>query len=210
MSLESRLAAAAAPAPDMARAAARRFAATAAADVAYARIDSPAGALVAARTPRGLVRLAYELDHGGLDAILGALAARLSPRIVEAPRRLDDVRRELDELFAGRRRAFDVPVDLALASPFGRRVLDACAAIPVGQTRTYREIAGAAGHPRAARAAGGALGANPVPIVVPCHRVVASGGGLGGYTGGLERKRLLLGLEGVRIGAGTSGPERAR
>jgi methylated-DNA-[protein]-cysteine S-methyltransferase len=167
------------------------------AEVAYARIDGPAGRLVAAATPRGLVRIAYELENGGLDAVLDAVAARLSPRIVEAPKRLDGVRRELDEYFEGRRRDFDLELDWGLVgSAFARRVLEAAIAIPYGSTSTYREVAGAAGSPNGFRAAGNALGANPIPIVVPCHRVLASGGGLGGYTGGLDRKRLLLGIEG--------------
>lgn len=170
------------------------------ADIAYAQVDTPAGRLVAARTEHGLVRLAYEDFNGGLDAVLEALAARLSPRIVEAPGRLDDTRRELDEYFAGRRREFDLPIDWALTTPFGRRVLQATAAIPFGRTSTYAAIAAAAGSPRGARPTGNALGANPIPIVVPCHRVLASGGGLGGYTGGLSRKELLLGIEGSAPG----------
>lgn len=170
------------------------------ADIAYALVDTPAGRLVAARTPRGLVRLAYEDHNGGTDVVLEALAARLSPRIVEAPARLDDTRRELDEYFAGRRRTFDLEIDWALVGPFGRKVLQATAAIPFGATSTYAEIAAAAGSPRGSRAAGNALGANPIPIVIPCHRVLRSGGGLGGYTGGLARKELLLGVEGVLLG----------
>jgi methylated-DNA-[protein]-cysteine S-methyltransferase len=170
------------------------------ADVAYALVDTPAGRLVAARTPRGLVRLAYADWSGGVDEVLGALAARLSPRIVEAPARLDDTRRELDEYFTGRRRSFDLDIDWSLVPPFGRRVLQATAAIPFGATSTYAQIAAAAGSPRGSRAAGNALGANPIPIVVPCHRVLRTGGGLGGYTGGLSRKELLLGIEGVVLG----------
>jgi len=169
-----------------------------AADVVYARVDSPLGPLVAAATPRGLARLAYEDFNGGLDAVLDRLAVRLSPRIVEAPARLDGVRRELDEYFAGRRRGFDVPVDLALVGgPFARRLLEACAAISFGATASYRDVAGRAGNPRAVRAAGNALSANPVPIVVPCHRVLRTGGGLGGYTGGVDRMERLLALEGA-------------
>jgi len=167
------------------------------AEVAYARIDGPVGRLVAIATPRGLVRLAYELENGGLDSVLDVIARRLSPRIVEAPASLDNVRRELDEYFAGRRREFDVPLDWGLVgSGFARRVLEAAIDIPFGATSTYRAVAGAAGSPNGYRAAGNALGANPIPIVVPCHRVLASTGGLGGYTGGLERKSLLLGIEG--------------
>ena len=180
---------------EAAAAAAARFAGTAGADVSYAVLDSPVGRLVAAGTARGLARLAYVDDD--VDAILDALAARLSPRILEAPARLDPVARELDEYFAGRRTAFDLPVDWALVAPFGRRVLRATAAIPFGVTASYAEVAASAGSPRGSRAAGNALGANPVPIVVPCHRVLRSGGGLGGYTGGLDRKRVLLRIEGA-------------
>jgi methylated-DNA-[protein]-cysteine S-methyltransferase len=167
------------------------------AQIAYATVDSPVGRLVAVQTPRGLARLAYELENGGLDSVLDNVATRLSPAIVEAPARLDDVRRELDEYFEGRRRDFDLELDWALVrAPFRRAVLQACAQIPFGATRTYKDMAIAAGAPTAFRAAGGALGSNPIPIVVPCHRVLASSGGLGGYTGGLERKRRLLAIEG--------------
>jgi methylated-DNA-[protein]-cysteine S-methyltransferase len=189
-----------APSNEGAAVAAARFAATAPADVHYALVDTPVGRLVAARTERGLARLAYEDFNGGLDAVLEALAERLSPRILEGPAKLDDIRRELDEYFAGRRTSFEVPVDLAaVRGPFGRRILEACAAIPFGETASYREMAGRAGSPGAVRAAGNALGANPIPIVVPCHRVLRTGGGLGGYTGGLHRKEDLLRLEGVLL-----------
>ena len=186
--------------PGEAAALAARTAARAAdeqiAEVAYATLDSPVGRLVTIATPRGLARIAYERADGGLDAVLDDVALRLSPAIVEAPARLDPVRRELDEYFAGRRRDFDVELDWALTGGgFRRRVVQQCARIPFGATSTYREMAVAAGSPRAFRAAGNALGSNPIPIVVPCHRVLASGGGLGGYTGGLERKRALLSLE---------------
>lgn len=186
--------------PGTAAALAARTAARAAtegiAEVAYARVDSPVGRLVALATPHGLVRLAYEPD-GGPDRVLDDVALRLSPAIVEAPARLDEIRRELDEYFAGRRRDFDLALDWALTAPgFRRRVLQECARIPFGATSTYKQMAIAAGSPRAFRAAGGALGSNPIPIVVPCHRVLASGGGLGGYTGGLDRKRMLLSIEG--------------
>jgi methylated-DNA-[protein]-cysteine S-methyltransferase len=167
------------------------------ADVAYAMVDSPAGPLVAVATPRGLARIAYELPNGGLETILDQVALKLSPRIVQAPACLDDVRRELDEYFAGRRDTFDVALDWSLVSgAFTRRVLQCTARIPFGATRSYREVAEDAGSPRGYRAAGNALGSNPIPIVVPCHRVLASGGGLGGYTGGVEVKRLLLSIEG--------------
>jgi len=185
--------------PADAAAAAARFAATAPADVAYTVHDSPVGRLVLAATPRGLVRIAYELPNGGLDSVLQALADRLSPRVLEAPARLDVARRELEEYFEGRRTAFDLPVDLALAAPFGKRVLAAAAAIPFGATLTYAQVAALAGSPRGARATGNALGANPLPIVIPCHRVTRSGGGLGGYTGGLDIKRRLLAIEGRAV-----------
>lgn len=168
-------------------------------DVAYARVDSPLGPLIAAATPDGLVRLAYEDFNGGLDAIVAELAARISPRVLEAPARLDEVRRELDEYFAGRRDRFELPLDLVLARGFGRRILEATAAIPFGETRSYRDVAERAGNVKATRAAGNALGANPIPIVVPCHRVLRTGGGLGGYTGGLEKKEALLRIEGVLL-----------
>ena len=183
--------------PADAAAAAARFAAAAPADVSYALVDSPVGTLVAAATPRGLATLSYEDHHGGVDAVLDALAQRLSPRILEAPAKLDPVRRELDEYFAGARTAFDLPLDWALAGDFARRILQATAAIPFGEVRTYGEVAARAGNPKAARAAGRALGSNPIPIVVPCHRVVGAGGRLVGYTGGLHRKEALLRVEGV-------------
>ena len=167
-------------------------------DVAYATSDSPVGELLLALTPVGLVRLAY-LGPGEADAVLGGLAERVSPRILASPRILDPVRRELDGYFAGHRRHFGIPVDWRLTTGFGRRVLQATAAIPYGATASYAEIARRAGSPRAFRAAGNALGANPLPIFVPCHRVLHSGGGLGGYTGGVERKLALLGVEGVRL-----------
>lgn len=165
-------------------------------DVAYAAVDSPVGRLLAASTDAGLVTLSYP-EHEP-DAVLAELAERISPRVLEAPARLDAVRRELDEYFEGRRTAFDLPVDLRLVrGDFGRRVLRETAAIPFGSVLTYGQVAGRAGSPRAFRAAGNALGANPVPIVVPCHRIVAAGGRLGGYTGGVERKQVLLALEGA-------------
>jgi methylated-DNA-[protein]-cysteine S-methyltransferase len=182
--------------PADAAAAAARFAASAPADVHYALVDSPVGTLVAASTPRGLATLSYADRFGGTDGALDWVAARLSPRMLEAPARLDEVRRELDEYFEGRRRDFDLPIDWALVSPFGRRVLQATAAIPFGRVKTYGEMATQAGNPKASRAAGRALGANPIPIVVPCHRVLRAGGDVGGYAGGPARKRRLLTLEG--------------
>lgn len=182
------------PPVDLDAAMAERAAAGGLLDVAYAEADSPFGPLTVAATPRGLVRLAYPHQSG--DALLEQLASRLSPRVLWAPARLDAVRRQLDEYFGGRRRDFDVPVDLALARGFTRSVLAATSRIGFGELRTYRQVAAEAGSERAVRAAGNALGANPIPVVVPCHRVVRTGGGLGGYTGGLERKRRLLRIEG--------------
>ena len=165
-------------------------------DVAYATVDSPLGPLVVAATPRGLVRLAYtgSRDEG---EVVEDLAGKLSPRILEAPERLDDVRRQLDEYFEGRRVDFEVPIDWSLTHGFTGKVLRKTARIGYGETSTYAEVAGRAGSPRAVRAAGNALGSNPIPVVVPCHRVLRTGGALGGYTGGVDRKEFLLRLEGV-------------
>jgi len=168
------------------------------ADIGYAPVDSPFGTLHAAATRRGLVRLAFPEEHP--DAMLERLARRLSPRIVQAPSMLDPVRRELDEYFSGSRRTFEIALDWALIGPFGRRVLRKTAAIPYGAHLSYAEVAAEAGSPRGARAAGNALGANPIPIVIPCHRVLRAGGNLGGYGGGLHRKRWLLSLEQGDIG----------
>jgi methylated-DNA-[protein]-cysteine S-methyltransferase len=177
----------------------RRFAERAAAegllDVAYAELDSPLGRLVAASTDRGLVTLSY--TDSGLDPVLERLAAKVSPRVLEAPARLDAVRREVDEYFEGRRRDFDVPIDWALVQGFTARILHATARIPFGEVSSYRGVAREAGNERAVRAAGNALNANPMPIVVPCHRVLRTGGALGGYGGGVERKKYLLELEGA-------------
>lgn len=186
--------------PAEAAAAAARFSATAHADVSYALIDSPVGTLVAATTDHGLACLSYSDHAGGVDAVLDHIAARISPRVLEAPARLDLVRRELDEYFEHRRTAFDLDIDWSLVSPFGRRVLAATRAIPFGEVSTYARVAAEAGSPRATRAAGNALGANPMPIVVPCHRVLHTGGkGIGNYTGGVHRKEALLRLEGVLL-----------
>jgi methylated-DNA-[protein]-cysteine S-methyltransferase len=164
-------------------------------DVAYTTVDSPLGPLYAAGTPRGLVMLAY--GDAPLQECLDRLARDVSPRVLEAPARLDPVRRELEEYFEGRRRRFEVPVDWSLVRGYTREVLRRTAEIPFGEASTYAEIAYRAGSPRGWRAAGNALSANPMPIVVPCHRVLSSSGGLGGYTSGLDRKRFLLALEGV-------------
>ncbi len=165
-------------------------------DVAYANLDSPLGRLLVASTPTGLVRLAFENETR--DLILAELATRLSPRVLEAPARLDQVRRELEEYFAGRRTRFELTLDWTLSAGFRHEVLMATARIPYGGTGTYRSVATAAGSPRAARAAGTALATNPIPIVVPCHRVLRSDGSLGGYRGGLARKEALLGREAAR------------
>jgi methylated-DNA-[protein]-cysteine S-methyltransferase len=167
-------------------------------DVAYTSVDSPLGPLVVAATPKGLVRVSYT-EFRGEDDVLEDLARRVSPRVLEAPAKLDPVRRELDEYFDGRREQFDVPIDWSYLAGFTREVLRATAAIPFGDVSTYAGVADAAGSPRAVRAAGNALGANPMPVVVPCHRVLRTGGALGGYTGGLERKEFLLRLEGMLL-----------
>jgi len=164
-------------------------------DVAYTSVDSPLGPLVVAATQKGLVRVSYT-EFRGEDEVLEEIARRVSPRVLEAPARLDGVRRELDEYFEGRRERFETPVDWSHLAGFTREVLRATAAIPFGVVSTYGTVAARAGNPRAARATGRALGANPIPIVVPCHRVLRTGGKLGGYTGGIERKEFLLRLEG--------------
>ena len=164
-------------------------------DVAYASVDSPLGPLLVAATPEGLVRVSYT-QFRGEDETLEELARRVSPRVLEAPAKLDRVRRELDEYFDGRRQDFDLAIDWSHLAGFTREVLRATAQIPFGDVSTYAGVAEAAGSPRAVRAAGNALGANPMPVVVPCHRVLRTGGKLGGYTGGLERKEFLLRLEG--------------
>ena len=170
-------------------------------DVAYASVDSPFGRLLLARTDRGVVKLALPSHRGSTisdDEVLSELAAKVSPRILESPKRLDEERRELDAYFEGKRQRFDVPVDWSLTGPgFRSRALHAVARIPYGKTRTYAEIAKAAGNERAFRAAGTACGVNPVPLIVPCHRVLQSGGGVGNYGGGPEMKRALLSLEGA-------------
>jgi methylated-DNA-[protein]-cysteine S-methyltransferase len=185
---------------DDAQRAAARFAENAAdaVDVAYAEVDAPIGSLLAVSTPRGLLALLFH--RGDDDVMLERIAAKVSPRILEVPGRLDPVRRQLDEYFAGTRRHFDMRLDWSLSRGFGRKVLEVTNRIPYGSTSTYQTVAGKAGSPRGARAAGNALGANPIPIVVPCHRVLHRDGGLGGYGGGLETKEFLLRLEGARGG----------
>ncbi|HET7589137.1 MAG TPA: methylated-DNA--[protein]-cysteine S-methyltransferase [Solirubrobacterales bacterium] len=168
-------------------------------DVAYARADSPFGPLLLAQTRRGLVRIG--LPNQDADELLVELAERVSPRVLEAPAELDTVRRELDLYFEGKLDSFDLPLDWRLSGGFRRRVLRAINRIPYGQTRNYTEMARKAGNERAVRAAGTACGSNPIPLVVPCHRVLRTGGALGGYGGGLPMKRALLELEGVLDGS---------
>jgi methylated-DNA-[protein]-cysteine S-methyltransferase len=162
-------------------------------DVAYTSADSPFGTLMVAKTPRGLVRLG--LPGEDVEAMLADLAGRISPRVLEDPARLDEERRELDDYFAGRRHAFELPIDWQLSGGFLLRARQGIAAIPYGETRTYTDLARAAGNERAVRAAGSACSRNPIPLVVPCHRVLRSDGSLGGYAGGLEMKERLLELE---------------
>jgi methylated-DNA-[protein]-cysteine S-methyltransferase len=162
-------------------------------DVAYTTIDSPVGTLLLAATPAGLVRVAYDIE--GHDGVLDTLAQRLSPRVLRAPRRLDAAARELSEYFAGRRRAFDLPLDLSLSKGFRQLVQRHLPGIGYGQTRTYRQVAELVGNPKAVRAVGTACATNPLPVVVPCHRVLRSDGTLGGYAGGRAAKTALLNLE---------------
>ena len=170
-------------------------------DIAYATVDSPFGELLVARTDRGVLRVGLPIEGGRFrphEEVLEQLASEVSPRVLESPKRLDEERRELEQYFDGRRRKFDVPVDWALyPAGFRGRALRAVARIPYGKVKTYTEIAKAAGNPRAFRAAGTACGTNPIPLIVPCHRVVQSGGGIGNYGGGPEMKRALLDLEGA-------------
>jgi methylated-DNA-[protein]-cysteine S-methyltransferase len=179
------------------RGAIHRFAARAAeeglVDVAYAEADSPWGTLLLAATPRGIVRLGLPNQSG--EELLEELAAKVSPRVLEAPARLDEARRELDRYFAGELREFGLPIDWSLSHGFRRGALEQVAAIPYGETRTYTAVAAGAGNPKAVRAAGSACATNPIPLVVPCHRVLRVGGGLGGYAGGLSMKESLLELE---------------
>jgi methylated-DNA-[protein]-cysteine S-methyltransferase len=162
-------------------------------DIAYTVVDSPLGALLLAATPRGLVRVAYASE--GHDAVLETLASRLSPRVLRAPKRLDSAARELDEYFAKRRRDFDLPLDLSLSRGFRQLVQRHLPEIGYGQTRSYREVAELVGNPNAVRAVGTACATNPLPVVVPCHRVLRTDGSLGGYVGGAEAKTALLHLE---------------
>ena len=162
-------------------------------DVAYTTVDSPVGPLLLAATPRGLVRVAYDVeDH---DRVLDALARRLSPRVLRAPGRLATAARELDEYFGGRRREFGLPLDMSLSKGFRQLVQRHLPEIGYGQTRTYGQVAALVGNPRAVRAVGTACATNPLPVVVPCHRVLKADGTPGGYVGGQEAKVTLLTLE---------------
>jgi methylated-DNA-[protein]-cysteine S-methyltransferase len=167
-------------------------------DVGVGHLDSPIGSLFVAATNAGVVRIGLATEPE--DELLDELAEEISPRVLSAPRRVDRARRELDEYFAGARRDFDVPLDWSLARAFRREVLEELVKVPYGETTTYAELAADAGRPRAVRAAGTALATNPIPIIVPCHRVLRSDGSVGGYRGGADVKRKLLALEG---GSGT-------
>jgi len=165
-------------------------------DVAYTTVDSPVGPLLLAATPKGLVRVAFAVeDH---DRVLETLAHRISPRVLRAPGRLDAAARELDEYFARRRQAFDLPLDLSLSGGFRQLVQRHLPEISYGQTRSYGQIAALVGNPKAVRAVGTACATNPLPLVVPCHRVLRADGTPGGYAGGPEAKLTLLNLEATR------------
>jgi methylated-DNA-[protein]-cysteine S-methyltransferase len=182
-----------APAPaDLVAEVARRAEADGLLDVAWTLADSPVGPLTLAATPAGLVRIAFGHD----DDVLEELAERVSPRVLEAPARLDGVRRQLDEYFVGQRHDFDLALDWSLSQGFRRTVLHQLAQVPYGHTVSYKELAELAGNPKASRATGSAMATNPIPLVVPCHRVLRSGGKIGGYGGGLDAKVWLLRLEG--------------
>ena len=165
-------------------------------DVAYRTFDTPVGTLLLATTTVGLVRVAY--DSEGHDTVLARLAELVSPRILLAPGRLDTAARQLDEYFAKRRTAFEVPVDLRLAEGFRRDVIEHLRAIGYGQRESYATVAAAIGRPRAVRAVGTACAHNPLPVVIPCHRVVRSDGSTGQYVGGPLAKSTLLDLEAAR------------
>jgi methylated-DNA-[protein]-cysteine S-methyltransferase len=177
---------------DLVATVARQAAADGLLDVAWTLTDSPVGPLTLAATPAGLIRIAF----GHEDDVLEELAQRISPRVLESPARLDDVRRQLDEYFAGRRQHFDVALDWSLSQGFRRTALQKLVEVPYGHTVSYKELAERAGNPKASRATGTAMATNPIPLVVPCHRVLRSGGKLGGYGGGLDAKVWLLRLEG--------------
>jgi methylated-DNA-[protein]-cysteine S-methyltransferase len=163
-------------------------------DIAYRTVDSAVGPLLLAATPLGLLRVAFA--HEGHDSVLQNLSARISPRVLEAPTRLDPVARQLEEFFTGRRRSFDVALDWSLSHGFRRTVLEHLNTdIGYGTTTSYATLARLSGSPKAVRAVGTACATNPIPIVVPCHRVIRSDGTVGSYRGGPAAKRVLLDLE---------------
>ena len=163
-------------------------------DVGYDMVDTPIGALFVASTPAGLCRISYDPEP---ERVVENLARKVGVRVLRAPRSVDDTRRQLDEYFEHRRTRFDLAIDLRVADGFSRRVLDELVLVPYGKVTTYGELARRAEHPRAARAVGTVMNRNPIPIVLPCHRVVGSSGSLTGYGGGLDRKEALLRLEGA-------------
>lgn len=165
-------------------------------DVAYTTVDSPVGTLMLAATRKGLVRVAYDIeDH---DRVLDTLSQKISPRVLRAPQRLDAAARELDEYFGGQRQVFDLPLDLSLSTGFRQLVQQHLPEIRYGQTRTYGQVAELVGNPKAVRAVGTACATNPLPVVVPCHRVLRADGTPGGYVGGPDAKRTLLRLEAAK------------
>ncbi len=178
----------------------RRFRDAAAAeglvDVAYDVTDSPVGQLLVAVSGRGLCRISYSPEP---ESELESLARGFGARVLRSPKPVDPVRRELDEYFGGKRRSFDLPLDVSEVHGFNREVLDALARVPYGEVTTYGTLAAEVGRPKAARAVGGFMNRNPIPIVLPCHRVLGAGGKLVGYAGGLERKEQLLRLEGALL-----------
>jgi methylated-DNA-[protein]-cysteine S-methyltransferase len=163
-------------------------------DVGYDMVETPVGAIFVAATPAGLCRISYDPEP---ERLVESLARTVGVRVLRAPRSVDEARQQLDEYFEHARTDFDLDIDLRVAEGFSRRVLDELARIPYGEVTTYGELARRAEHPRAARAVGTIMNRNPIPIVLPCHRVVGSSGSLTGYAGGLERKEALLRLEGA-------------
>jgi methylated-DNA-[protein]-cysteine S-methyltransferase len=161
-------------------------------DVSFDVADSPVGPLLLAVTEAGLCRISFDPEP---ERETEELARTFGVRVLRGPREVDRVRRELEEYFEGRRHTFDLPLDLRGRSGFSREILDRLARVPYGEVTTYKSLAVEAGNPRAARAVGTIMNRNPIPIVLPCHRVVGSNGSLVGYGGGLDRKRLLLDLE---------------
>lgn len=162
-------------------------------DVAYRSVDSPLGTLLLAATDRGLIRVAF--DGGDFDRVLEELSEKISPRLLRAPHKLDTVARELDQYFNGKRTEFDLPLDYRLATGFRRNVLDYLPEVPYGTTATYADIARLTGNPRAVRAVGTACAMNPLPIIIPCHRIIRADGSIGNYAGGPQAKQRLLELE---------------